>query len=326
MLNAVNIALVAFANFRTGAQGAGVLFSLFVITLAAAEVTVGLAIVIANYRTKRTVQADEFRRDEGLTEAARGEHRLHEDRRRADPAAAAGRLHPDAARSASAWGRKAHLLPVALVTGSAVLAVYAFEWVFRHQEEPFVWNAFTWIAAGRFEVAWGFQVDTLTGIMLLVVGVIGMLVHYYSIGYMHGDERLLPLLRLPEPLHVRDVRADPRRQLPAHVPRLGGRGPLLVPADQLLVPQEEREPGGQEGLPRQPRRRLRLHAGHAAGLRHHRARCSSPASSRRPRSYRAARRRGSACCSSSAPSARAPSSRCTCGCRTPWRARPRSAP
>ncbi len=60
MLNAVNIALVAFANFRTGAQGAGVLFSLFVITLAAAEVTVGLAIVIANYRTKRTVQADEF--------------------------------------------------------------------------------------------------------------------------------------------------------------------------------------------------------------------------------------------------------------------------
>jgi NADH:ubiquinone oxidoreductase subunit K len=60
MLNAVNIALVATANFRPGSSGAGVLFSLFVITLAAAEVTVGLAIVIANYRTKRTVQADEF--------------------------------------------------------------------------------------------------------------------------------------------------------------------------------------------------------------------------------------------------------------------------
>jgi len=86
------------------------------------------------------------------------------------------------------FGARAHLLPVALVTASAVLSVYAFEWVFRHQEEPFVWNAFTWIVAGRFEVAWGFQVDTLTGIMLLVVGVIGMLVHYYSIGYMHGDE------------------------------------------------------------------------------------------------------------------------------------------
>jgi len=60
MLNAVNIALVAISQFRAGSEGAGVLFALFVITLAAAEVTVGLAIVIANYRAKRTVQADQF--------------------------------------------------------------------------------------------------------------------------------------------------------------------------------------------------------------------------------------------------------------------------
>ena len=63
MLNAVNIALVAIANFKAttaGAQGAGTLFALFVIVLAAAEVTVGLAIVIANYRNKRTVQTDTF--------------------------------------------------------------------------------------------------------------------------------------------------------------------------------------------------------------------------------------------------------------------------
>jgi len=84
-------------------------------------------------------------------------------------------------------GSKAHILPVGLVTASAVFAVYAFEWVFRHQEEPFVWDAFSWIVAGRYEVAWGFQVDTLTGVMLLVVGIIGMLTHYYSIGYMRGD-------------------------------------------------------------------------------------------------------------------------------------------
>ena len=86
------------------------------------------------------------------------------------------------------FGTKAHLLPVALVTVSAALSVYAFSWAFTHQHETFEWNAFTWVAAGRFTVEWGFQVDTLTGIMLLVVGIIGMLVHYYSIGYMHGDE------------------------------------------------------------------------------------------------------------------------------------------
>jgi len=60
MLNAVNIALVATANFRGGSPGAGTLFSLFIIVLAAAEVTVGLAIVLANYRNRRTVQTDTF--------------------------------------------------------------------------------------------------------------------------------------------------------------------------------------------------------------------------------------------------------------------------
>jgi len=60
MLNAVNIALAAFANFMPGAAGRGTFFVLFIITLAAAEVTVGLVIVIANYRNRRTVQTDQF--------------------------------------------------------------------------------------------------------------------------------------------------------------------------------------------------------------------------------------------------------------------------
>ena len=85
-------------------------------------------------------------------------------------------------------GKQAHLVPVALVTASAALCVAAFVWVQGNHEEPFVWSAFSWITAGQFDLAWGFQVDALTGIMLLVVGIIGMLVHYYSIGYMHGDE------------------------------------------------------------------------------------------------------------------------------------------
>jgi NADH-quinone oxidoreductase subunit L len=86
------------------------------------------------------------------------------------------------------FGKQAHLVPVALVTASAALCVACFVWVQGHHEAPFVWNAFSWISSGQFKLAWGFQVDSLTGIMLLVVGVIGMLVHYYSIGYMHGDE------------------------------------------------------------------------------------------------------------------------------------------
>ena len=60
MLNAVNIALVAFSNFVPGVAGKGPIFALFVITIAAAEVTIGLAIVIANYRNRRSLQADSF--------------------------------------------------------------------------------------------------------------------------------------------------------------------------------------------------------------------------------------------------------------------------
>ena len=60
MLNAVNLALVALSNFLPSGQGRGSLFVLFVITIAAAEVTVGLGIVISNYRNRRSVQADDY--------------------------------------------------------------------------------------------------------------------------------------------------------------------------------------------------------------------------------------------------------------------------
>jgi len=62
MLNAVNLAIVAFGLFGphkdAGAQGA--VFALMVMAVAAAEATVGLAIVIAIYRNKKTPLVDEY--------------------------------------------------------------------------------------------------------------------------------------------------------------------------------------------------------------------------------------------------------------------------
>jgi NADH-quinone oxidoreductase subunit K len=60
MLNAVNINLVAFAKFGAFANITGQIFSLFNITIAAAEAAVGLAILIALYRSRRTVHLDEI--------------------------------------------------------------------------------------------------------------------------------------------------------------------------------------------------------------------------------------------------------------------------
>ncbi|BAU26480.1 NADH dehydrogenase subunit K [Aneurinibacillus soli] len=60
MLNAANINLVTFAKFGLFANIAGQVFSLFTITVAAAEAAVGIAILIALYRNRNTVQVDEM--------------------------------------------------------------------------------------------------------------------------------------------------------------------------------------------------------------------------------------------------------------------------
>jgi NADH:ubiquinone oxidoreductase subunit K len=53
MLNAVNIAMVAFSRYNLVLTGQ--VFAIFIMTVAAAEVAVGLAIVIAIYRGRETV-------------------------------------------------------------------------------------------------------------------------------------------------------------------------------------------------------------------------------------------------------------------------------
>ena len=58
MLNATNLALVAFSRRAGIADERGSVFVVFVFVIAAAEVAVGLAIVIVLFRVRRTVEAD----------------------------------------------------------------------------------------------------------------------------------------------------------------------------------------------------------------------------------------------------------------------------
>ena len=60
MLNAVNINLVAFWRYGDIAQMAGQVFAIIVFAVAAAEVSVGLALVISVYRRRNTVVAEEL--------------------------------------------------------------------------------------------------------------------------------------------------------------------------------------------------------------------------------------------------------------------------
>ncbi|CAA9460760.1 MAG: NADH-ubiquinone oxidoreductase chain K [uncultured Rubrobacteraceae bacterium] len=59
MINGVNLSLVAFADYLPDAGGFGAGYAVLVIAVAAAEVAVGLAIVLAVYRSRRTVNVDE---------------------------------------------------------------------------------------------------------------------------------------------------------------------------------------------------------------------------------------------------------------------------
>jgi NADH-quinone oxidoreductase subunit K len=59
MLNAVNINLVAFWRYITPSVVTGQMFAIFVIAVAAAEAAVGLALIIAIYRTRDTVNVED---------------------------------------------------------------------------------------------------------------------------------------------------------------------------------------------------------------------------------------------------------------------------
>ena len=64
MLNAANLSLVAFSRFRVDADGLpnynAQVFVFFIITVAAAEVAVGLAIIVALYRARQTTHVEDI--------------------------------------------------------------------------------------------------------------------------------------------------------------------------------------------------------------------------------------------------------------------------
>ena len=63
MLNSANLALVAFARQWNSLNGH--IFVFFVMTVAAAEVAVGLALIVAIFRSKRSINIDDLHQMEG---------------------------------------------------------------------------------------------------------------------------------------------------------------------------------------------------------------------------------------------------------------------
>nr|QYB21145.1 NADH-plastoquinone oxidoreductase subunit 4L [Austrotaxus spicata] len=60
ILNAVNLNLVTFSDSFDSRQVKGDIFSIFIIAIAAAEAAIGLAIVLAIYRNRKSTRIDQF--------------------------------------------------------------------------------------------------------------------------------------------------------------------------------------------------------------------------------------------------------------------------
>ena len=87
------------------------------------------------------------------------------------------------------FGDKAHLVSLALIGGMLAIAIRFFSNVFHHGTEPILETSIQWFTTGEFCVDLGFLINNVAAIMLLVVALISLLVHLYSVEYMKGDPR-----------------------------------------------------------------------------------------------------------------------------------------
>ena len=82
--------------------------------------------------------------------------------------------------------RGSQLITCGAVLLSMVLGILLFGEILA-QEEPQIVPLATWISAGGVDVDWALRLDTLSGVMILVVTIVSAMVHVYSVGYMAHD-------------------------------------------------------------------------------------------------------------------------------------------
>jgi NADH-quinone oxidoreductase subunit L len=89
----------------------------------------------------------------------------------------------------SMLGRTAtHTITILGVLVSTVLALVVFNHHVLEQGAVFNQNLYTWMQIGNLNVSIGFLVDNLTSVMLVVVSFVSLMVHIYTVGYMHDDD------------------------------------------------------------------------------------------------------------------------------------------
>jgi NADH-quinone oxidoreductase subunit L len=205
MLNAVNLTLVAFNRMHL--HHTGQMFTFFIIAVAAAEAAVGLAIVLAIYRNRRTVRTDQADQLKGLAM-----EQLFD-------------LYPAAHFSLlgvilglplvgafvnGVFGKRigrdgVRAMGLMVMAAAFLTAVVSFVALHHHahglhdeagriaSNPRLVWTAWKWLSLSRGELQGtttlqvSFAIDPLSATMMLVVTGVGFLIHLYSSSYMWKD-------------------------------------------------------------------------------------------------------------------------------------------
>lgn len=82
----------------------------------------------------------------------------------------------------------AHTATILGVAVSAVLSAYVLWGFISGTRAKFDENVYTWLTMGGLDFSVGFLVDSMTAMMMMVVTFVSLMVHIYTIGYMHDEE------------------------------------------------------------------------------------------------------------------------------------------
>ncbi|MCP1661187.1 NADH-quinone oxidoreductase subunit L [Neisseria perflava] len=81
-----------------------------------------------------------------------------------------------------------HTVTILGVAVSALLSIYVLWGFINGTRTKFDENVYTWLTMGGLDFSVGFLVDSMTAMMMVVVTFVSLMVHIYTIGYMHDEE------------------------------------------------------------------------------------------------------------------------------------------
>ena len=120
----------------------------------------------------------------------------------------------------------------------------------RRRRLPVIPFNFEWLRFTQYlHIDLGILLDPISVMMLVVITTVSLMVHVYSLGYMHGGKRFPALLRLPFPFQFLDAGSRGSHEHLPDVHFLGAGGCFLLPVDRFLLHETGR-------LSPRPRKRL----------------------------------------------------------------------